>query len=443
MSSYGGVAIETGQIAAKRKSAISGAFFTEFVDMFDIYLPTIILTPALDYFEPSKLPAGLEGILTSLVFITTLLGRPLGAMIFGAIGDKIGRRKTTIYSVSGFALVTLILALIPGYSSIGIASYWLLVILRFLDGVCLGGGYTGSHPLALEYSEKSRRGFVGAFILAAFPLAYILINLLGMVSFSIFPAGSAASPYEVWGWRIPFVIGAILAVWLVTYYVRSVPESEIWETSKQAKKTPLMSMFKGQNGRNFLQVFTMMTGFWLTQNIVTLFLPSTVLKTFLGMKGFPLTLTLLIAYAVLFFSYLASGVIGQRIGRRKFFVIMGPIVSVVGTALLYWILNAKGAPLILMIVLVSVFAAIVTSPWGVIVTYINERFATGVRASGFALGFSVSVIIPSFYAFFMDWLGAAMPYRLTGLVLLFIGGLIGTIGAAAGPETKDVDFTNE
>ncbi|MCL6443947.1 MAG: MFS transporter [Alicyclobacillus sp.] len=436
-------AIGTDEVIGKRRSAIRGAFFTEFVDMFDIYLPTVILTPALSYFQPAKLPAGLEGIFTSLVFITTLLGRPLGAMIFGAVGDKVGRRKATIYSVSGFALITFLIALIPGFTTIGIASYWLLVILRFLDGVCLGGGYTGSHPLALEYSEKEKRGFVGALILAAFPLAYILINLLGMVSFSIFPVAGPTSAYAVWGWRIPFVIGALLAAWLATYYVRTVPESELWESSKETVRTPLRSMFKGQNGKNFVQVFTMMTGFWLTQNIVTLYLPTTVLKTFLGMNGFPLTLTLLIAYAVLFFSYLASGMIGQKIGRRKFFVIMGPVIAVVGTALLYAILNAQGSSLVFMIVLVSVFAAIVTSPWGVIVTYINERFATGVRASGFALGFSVSVIIPSFYAFFMNWLGAVMPYRLSGLVLLFLGGLIGAIGAAVGPETKDVDFVQE
>ncbi|WP_067933181.1 MFS transporter [Alicyclobacillus kakegawensis] len=433
-------AIDPGSIVSKRKTAIRGAFFTEFVDMFDIYLPTVILTPALEYFQPRHMPAGLEGILTSLVFITTLLGRPVGAVLFGAIGDKIGRRKTTIMSVFGFSIITLLIALIPGYRSIGIAAYWLLVIFRFLDGVCLGGGYTGSHPLAMEYSEKSRRGFVGALILAAFPLAYILITLLGMLAFAIFPQGGPTSPYEVWGWRIPFLIGALLAGWLVLYYVRSVPESEVWQQSEKAK-VPLLSAFKGENGRSFLQVFTMMTGFWLTQNIVTLVLPTTVLRTFLGMSGFPLTLTLMIAYAVLFGSYIAAGIIGQKIGRRTFFIILGPVIAVFGTALLAFILNGQGMPLISIIVLVCVFAAIVTSPWGVIVTYINERFSTGVRASGFALGFSVSVIIPSFYAFFMDWLGHAMPYRFTCLVLLCIGGILGAIGAMAGPETRDVDFT--
>jgi hypothetical protein len=90
--------------------------------------------------------------------------------------------------------------------------------------------------------------------------------------------------------------------------------------------------------------------------------------------------------------------------------------------------------------LVCVLSILVTSPWGVIITYINERFVTDVRATGFGIGFSLSVIIPSFYAFYMNWLGAVMPLELTPVFLLAVGAIIGMIGAAMGPETKDVDF---
>jgi hypothetical protein len=85
-------------------------------------------------------------------------------------------------------------------------------------------------------------------------------------------------------------------------------------------------------------------------------------------------------------------------------------------------------------------SVLVTSPWGVIVTYINERFVTDVRATGFGLGFSLSVVIPSFYAFYMNWLGIIMPFTLTPVVLLVIGGLLGALGAFIGPETRNVDF---
>ena len=148
----------------------------------------------------------------------------------------------------------------------------------------------------------------------------------------------------------------------------------------------------------------------------------------------------MITYFVLFFSYTASGMIGQKIGRRRFFAISGPLIATVGAALLYVLANVDGLSLPVIIALVCVLAVLVTSPWGVIVTYINERFVTDVRATGFGVGFSLSVIIPSFYAFYMNWLSAFMPLRMTSVALLCVGGIIGTIGALMGPETKDVDF---
>lgn len=86
--------------------------------------------------------------------------------------------------------------------------------------------------------------------------------------------------------------------------------------------------------------------------------------------------------------------------------------------------------------LVCLLAVLVTSPWGAIVTYINERFVTDVRATGFGVGFSLSVILPSFYAFYMSWLSALMPLALTAVFLLMLGGVIGMVGAMMGPETK-------
>ncbi|KQR81822.1 MFS transporter [Burkholderia sp. Leaf177] len=432
-------------IENKRRNAIKGAFFSEFIDMFDIYLPVVVLSPVLAFFQPSHLSAGMETILASLVFITTLIGRPVGALLFGMVADRVGRRKASIWSVSGFGVITLLIALLPGYESIGITSYWLLVILRFVDGIFLGGGYTGAMPLAIEYSKKEQRGFVGGFIISGFPAAYVTINMVAMAMFALFPLNGMNSPYAQWGWRIPFVLGAVLAGFLAMYYVHKVAESEIWKSETgekeiKAEKLPLSDLLRGKSGRNLLQVLVMMTGFWLTQNIVTIFLPTGLLVKTLHLSGFQLTSTLMITYFVLFFSYTASGMIGQKIGRRRFFAISGPLIATVGAALLYVLANVDGLSLPVIIALVCVLAVLVTSPWGVIVTYINERFVTDVRATGFGVGFSLSVIIPSFYAFYMNWLSAFMPLRMTSVALLCVGGIIGTIGALMGPETKDVDF---
>ncbi len=427
---------------ARRKNAITGAFASEFIDMFDIYLPVVVLSPVLFFFQPPNVSSGAQTILASLVFITTLLGRPVGALLFGVMADRIGRRAASIYSVSGFGVVTLLIALLPGYETIGIASYGLLVILRFIDGIFLGGGYTGAMPLAIEYSKKEQRGFVGGFIIAAFCASYLSINLVALLMFALFPLHGLHSPYVQWGWRIPFVIGAALAFGLTRYYVRKVAESDIWrsETAAKSEKLPLTSLVRGKSGRNLAQVLLMMTGFWLTQNIITLYLPTGLLLQTLHLSGVQLTSTLMATYFVLFFSYIGAGLLGQRIGRRRFFVIVGPLIASIGAALLYVLESVDGLSLSAIMLLVCALAVLVTSPWGVIVTYINERFVTDVRATGFGVGFSLSVIIPSFYAFYMNWLSVFMPLRLTAVVLLCLGGLIGMAGALLGPETRDVDL---
>jgi MFS family permease len=444
VTTHGAARAATGQtVDEKRRNAIKGAFFSEFIDMFDIYLPVVVLAPVLFFFQPPHLAPGMEAILASLVFITTLLGRPIGALLFGMVADRVGRRRASILSVSGFGVVTLAIALLPGYETLGIGSYWLLVILRFIDGIFLGGGYTGAMPLAIEYSKKEQRGFVGGLIIAGFPAAYVTINLVAMLMFAVFPLNGLHSPYVQWGWRIPFVIGAVLAGILALYYVHKVSESEIWESEtgeKKPEKLPLSDLLRGKSGRNLLQVLLMMSGFWLTQNIITIFMPTGLLVRTLHLTGVQMSLTLLLSYFVLFFSYIGSGMLGQKIGRRTFFVVVGPLIATVGAVILYVLSNVDGLSLPVIMLLVMLLSVLVTSPWGVIVTYINERFVTDVRATGFGVGFSLSVIIPSFYAFYMNWLGAFMPLRLTPVVLLCIGGVIGTVGALMGPETKHVDF---
>ena len=426
----------------KRINAIKGAFFSEFVDLLDIYLPIVVLSPVLFYFHPANLSSDAEALLGSLVFITTLLGRPVGAVVFGALADRMGRRMASLWSVGGFAGVTLLIALLPGYDSIGIASYWLLILLRFVDGIFLGGGYTGAIPLALEYSRKQDRGFVGGLILAAFPAAYVAINLMAIAMFALFPLDGPASPYAQVGWRIPFVIGALLAGLLFLYYKFKVSESEVWQVKAlgERQKQPLTSLLRGHGGRDMLQVLLLMTGFWTTQNIITIFVPTTLLRQFLHLSKFELTSTLMLSYSLLIFTYIGSGMIGQRIGRRLFFMIAAPLIGTVGATILYVLVAIDGLSLPAIITLVCLLSILVTSPWGVIVSYINERFATDVRATGFGAAYSLSVIIPSFYAFYMAWLGEVMPFRITPVLLLVIGAIVATVGAAMGPETRDVDL---
>src|ERR687895_672334 len=426
----------------RAKHAIRGAWFGFFVDMFDIYLPIVVLAPALIYFVPPDLDTTTKAVVSGTIFAATLLGRPVGSFIFGHFADSIGRKRTTIISVSGFGVITLLMAFLPGYEQWGLAAVILLVVLRLVDGVFLGGEYTSANPLAMEYSPKEKRGFYSALIMSGYPLAFAAISALTTVLLLFIPAGDINSPYVQWGWRIPFVIGSLLAFALVFYYVYLVDESELFEEGGGGGESPLKQLFtERDNLLSFLQVFVLMTGFWLTLQTVAAILPG-LLGSQVGLSQTSTTITLVVANVVLVGGYLASGVISQRVGRRPFLIVFGVLSATVGTFLYWLLLSAPPQSLLLVIALATIITLLVVSCWGISTAYINERFQTGIRASAFGIGYSLAVVLPSLYAYYQAGLAAFMPFEYTVLVLLVIGALLIVAGAAWGPETKDVDFAD-
>lgn len=418
------------------RRAVGGAFAGFFVDMFDVYLPIVALAPAAAYFQATDVSAGTATILSAMVFTATLIGRPIGAALFGHYGDKMGRRKTAMISVSGFGVVTFLIACLPGYQQLGIVSVVLLIALRLLDGIFLGGEYTAASPLAMEYSPQHKRGYYGGLIMTGFPLAYVAISLVTLLVLQFAPASTLDSPYVQWGWRIPFFVGALMAVGFVFFYARYVPESDVWETSSR-DGSPLRDLLSGDSLRTLIQIFIMMTGVWFTLYMISAVLPG-ILTTVVGFSPAQKTTIVLVANAVLVGGYVAAGLISQRTGRRPFFIVFGLVAAVVGSGLFAVIANLGSADFGLALALTIVVNLVVVSCWGVVTTYINEAFHTGVRASGYGLGYSLAVIIPSFYAFYQGWLGHIMPDRYTALVFIALGGLLITVGAAIGPETRDV-----
>jgi MFS family permease len=436
-----------GELSPRARHAIRGAWVGFFVDMFDIYLPIVVLAPAIAYFVSPQMNEATTAILNGSIFAATLLGRPVGAFIFGHLGDTIGRRRTTIIAVSGFGVATLLIAFLPGYAQWGIAAVILFVLLRFIDGVFLGGEYTAASPLAMEYSPKEKRGFYGALIMTGYPLAYAAISLVTLILLQLIPAGDLNSPYVQWGWRIPFVIGALMAFALVYYYVTSVAESELFEAAAESEsegggRSPLIDLFRGPNLGNFLQVFVLMSGFWLTLYTVAAMLPG-LLTSELGLSPTNLTITLVIAYLILAAAYIVGGVTSQRVGRRLFLIVASVIMATVGTFLYYLLMGTTPQNLFIVIVLVTIITVLVTWVWSLATVYINERFHTGIRASGFGIGYSLAVIPPAFYAYYQAGLANIMPFKYTPLPLLVIGALLILIGAVWGPETKDVDFAED
>jgi MFS family permease len=428
-------------VASEEKSrrAIRGAFFGFFVDMFDIYLPVVVLAPAIKYFVAPELSPGATSLVTGAIFASTLVGRPVGALVFGHYADRIGRKKATIVSVTGFGILTLVIGCLPGYATWGVASVVLFIVLRFTVGFFVGGEYTAASPLAMEYSAKDQRARNSARIMVGFPLAYLAISVLTLLVLQVAPSGDPSSPYSVWGWRIPFFIGGVLALAFVWYFARQVDESELFEEGDTDDDAPVKQLFARDTIWHFAQVFVLMTGFWLSLNTVTAILPG-VLKDTLGLSATNASIVLIVAALANVAGYIAVGHLAERFGRRPFLIAWGLSAAVLGTAFYWALLHFQPSGMAAVIALSAATAVLVTPCWAMITAYINERFHTGVRASGFGLGYSLAVVIPAFYAFYQSLLGHVMNPTYTVLPLLVIGGLLITLGGALGPETRDVDL---
>lgn len=429
------------ELTPQARRAVWGAFVGFFVDNYDIFLPVIALAPAMAYFIPETLSPGSAAIVAAMIFATTLIGRPLGAIIFGHYADTIGRKKVTVICVLGFGVVTLLIAALPGHQHWGDAVLWVFILLRLIDGIFLGGEYTSANPLAMEYSPKAKRGFYGAIIQSAASLGTAAISLVTLAVLHFLPAGDLHSPYVQWGWRIPFVVGAVMAFALAYYYHTSVEESEVWKKAGKTTRTesPLRALFRGENLRSFLQVFVVMTGFWLSLNAALAIMPG-LLVTRLKITGTHLTFMLVIAYVVLAICYIIGGAVSQRIGRRTYLMTTSALSAVAGSYFYYQLLGAEPGNLPVVGMLATITTVLVVLPGALGTVYINERFQTGVRASGFGLGYSLAIVLPAFYVFYQAGLARFMPFDYTVLVLVVVGAAFIFVGAALGPETKDVDF---
>ena len=431
------VATSTREAAEHKKKghrALRAAMFVFFVDMYDVYLPIIAIAPAIAYFSASGSSTVEMATLTAAIFAASLIGRPLGSIIFGSMGDRVGRRRTTIIVSAGFTVCTGLIALLPSYASIGALSPILLVLLRLLDGVFLGGEYTAANPLAMEYAPRERRGLYGSLLNVGYPAALGFITIVTIITLQIFPTGDVGAPYVMWGWRIPFVIGFLLSGSLFVYYLRSVPESELW-TKMPKVKSPLRTLFSGRNLRSLGIAFVVGTGAWLTLD-GTIGAFSGHFKR-LGTDVSVINAVVLISAAFAVCAFPLVGTAGQRYGRREVFLVLGAVNLIVAPAAFALAVSNVGNPdAVVLFAVISIVCALLV--WAMITAYIMEMFPTEVRSSGYGIAYSLPSVLPAFYTYYMLGLGHFMSYDYTPVVIIAVGGLCLLVGAWISKDLRHV-----
>lgn len=433
--------LDEATLAKQRRGAVRGGIFGYFVDQFDIFLPIITLAPAMSYFNGAGTPPETVALFSSLIFVSTLVARPLGAAFFGHIADKTGRQLTTLIAIAGFGVATLLMALLPGFETTGHLGLGLLIGLRFVGGFFLGGEYSVAIPLAMEWAPKKRRGPISGMITSMASIANVSLAFLTFILLSLIPSAGHDSAYAVWGWRIPFFLGAVLATFLFFYYRKNVHDAPGSETTFKAEN-PIKSLFSGVHRRSLIQIFILMTGMWILSNVSNAVLTGR-LKTDAHISDQTVSIIMTIAPLVTACAFVASGILSQKIGRRRFYRWYAVLITVVAPGLYIATMTIGSSNVVLagfLAVLVQVTSLCVFAPVG---AYLCERFPSSIRASGYGVGYSLAVILPAFYAFYIQALGNFMPDRVAVASMICFAGILVWIGATMGPETKDVDLNDD
>ncbi len=368
------------ELSSRRRRAVVASTVGTTIEWYDFFLynTAAALVFGQVFFGSSEI----GGVL--LAFSTQFVGfaaRPVGAAIFGHVGDKIGRKRSLVATLLVMGTCTVLIGLLPTYETIGLAAPILLTLLRIGQGIGVGGEWGGSVLMSMEWGTRKQRGLMASWPQMGVPLGLLLGT--GVVSLVAGPS------FLEWGWRIPFLLSAVLI--LVGLYVRlSVVESPAFsQVLKQGAtaKRPVVDVLRTQ-WRDILKAmfvrtaeqapFYLFTSFVLVYTTTTLKLPRAEVLAYV-----------MIGAAIGLVSVPTFGYLSDRYGRRLVYG-AGAVLTGVYAFPYFALLDTRSGPLVALAIVVSlVFHDMMYGPQAAL---ISESFGTEVRYSGAGLGYQLASV---------------------------------------------------
>ena len=380
------------------RRAIVGASIGNIVEWFDFATYNFLAVTLAAVFFPSGNPTAAL-LSTFAIFAAAFFVRPLGGLVFGPLGDKIGRQRVLAMVIILMSLSTFVIGLLPPYATIGIWAPLLLVVARCLQGFSAGGEFGGASTFLAEYSPDERRGFLVSWLEFSTLIGFVLGSIIVLFLTTVLPEDALIS----WGWRIPFLLAGPLG--LVGLYIRlrleDTPEFKALEQTGEVSSSPFRETIT-ENWKQILQV----GGLVIIQNVgfyVVLSYMTTYFQDPLGFSptaaSLSTTITLLVGMALI----PPLGALSDRVGRKPllfascigYAVLTYPLFLLLNTGNLFAAILAQVALGALLAVFISTSIAALT-----------ELFPTRVRYGGFSIGYNFSVAI----------FGGSSPYLAQYLV---------------------------
>jgi MFS transporter, MHS family, shikimate and dehydroshikimate transport protein len=364
-------------------------------------------------------------------FAVGFLARPVGGLVFGHYGDRVGRKAMLVISLLIMGLATAAIGILPTYGSIGMAAPIALVLLRMLQGIGVGGEWGGAVLMSVEHAPTGRRGLFGSFPQMGVPAGL----LLSTVMFAVMQAATSEAAFLSWGWRVPFLVSIVLVG--VGLFIRmKIVESPAFQAVKDDKEEsnkPIVDVIK-EHPRNVLIAMGMRVGENAVFYIFTVFVLSYAEETLKLGKSTMLT-GLAIAAAIGLFTVPLWGWMSDRVGRKPVYL-TGAAFSVLFPFAFFALVDTKET--------VFIYAAMILGinighdmMYGPQAAYFSELFGTRVRYSGASIGYQLASVFGGGFAPLIAASLLAANNDSPTLVALYMVGisLITLVATLVAPET--------
>jgi MFS transporter, MHS family, proline/betaine transporter len=387
--------------SASKKTLLAGAI-GNVLEWYDFALYGYFAPVFAALFFPSDSPS-VSLIAAFSVFAVGFLARPLGAMLFGYWGDTLGRRHALAWAILLMAIPTCLVGLLPTYGSVGMIAPVALTLCRFLQGLSVGGEFTGSATFLVEHAGATQRGYVGSWAGFSAQTGALLGSGVGALITSMLEDDALRE----WGWRIPFMMGGLIAV--VGWYVRTrVPESPAYETIRLAGRlasSPIRDVFTTQR----LAVAKVVCLVWL--HGVAFYLLYVYMTTYLiSVTSVPLATVLLLnkgCMALLALLIPLMGAWSDRTGQTPLLMTGATGIALLSYPSFLWLTSNNLPRMVAAQVLLTLLVASYMGPFFAAVT---DLFPTAQRYTGLSVGYNIGAALfggtaPLVAAVLIEWSG--------------------------------------
>jgi MFS family permease len=411
---------------------------TDAYDLTVIVTMTTLLSRVL--FPPQTTPlVAAFGVVLS--YTLTVIFRPIGAILFGHVADKIGRKYAMMVTIGGIGISGAAVGLLPTAAEVGILSYLLYVILRMILGVFYGGEYASAFAYIMEWTPPKWRGLASGLAISGYSIGFFIAGLV-VGAVTNFLGETAMVAY---GWRYIFFAGLLpVAVALTIRF--SLRESPIFEMLKSkgkvAVKAPFLLLFKKPVVFALAQVMIIMTGLQL------FYAPVYYLAVIIGSKPSNVGVAL-VAFilsmngAGQLVGNLAYGHLSQLAGRRKAGMMWAAFSFIVAVPVVYGIMQwAIAVNVLLLLAGSAAIGFLLQGPFGGMAAYLSERFPSHIRATGVGFGYAsgyflgwYSIYVPAMHYYLFQSIDTPTNVWFSTAVMMMIGAVLFGIGYFIGPET--------